>query len=59
MGIWIGEHESAKFWLTVLNKLRNCGVQDILIASVNNLKGFTEAIPIKIFSETANQYKII
>jgi len=39
--------------------VRNCGVQDIFIASVDNLKGFTEAIPIKIISETANQYKIL
>lgn len=44
LGIWIGENESAKFWLTVLNELRNRGVQDILIAAVDNLKGFTEAI---------------
>jgi transposase-like protein len=44
LGIWIGEHESAKFWLSVLNELRNRGVQDILIVSVDNLKGFTEAI---------------
>lgn len=44
LGIWIGENESAKFWLAVLNELRNRGVQDILIASVDNLKGFSEAI---------------
>jgi len=44
LGIWIGEHESAKFWLSVLNELRNRGVQDILIVSVDNLKGFSEAI---------------
>jgi transposase-like protein len=44
LGIWIGENESAKFWLSVLNELRNRGVQDILIASVDNLTGFTEAI---------------
>lgn len=44
LGIWIGETESAKFWLSVLNELRNRGVQDILIASVDNLTGFTEAI---------------
>lgn len=31
LGIWIGENESAKFWLYVLNELRNRGVQDILI----------------------------
>ncbi|HWP97513.1 MAG TPA: IS256 family transposase [Syntrophomonadaceae bacterium] len=44
LGIWIGEHESAKFWLNVLNELRNRGVQDILIVSVDNLTGFTESI---------------
>lgn len=44
LGIWIGENKSAKFWLHVLNELRNCGVQDILIACVDNLNGFSEAI---------------
>lgn len=44
LGIWIGETESAKFWLSVLNELRNRGVEDILICSVDNLKGFSEAI---------------
>jgi len=44
LGIWIGENESAKFWLSVLNELKNRGVQDILIACVDNLSGFSEAI---------------
>lgn len=44
LGIWIGENESAKFWLHVLNELKNRGVQDVLIMSVDNLRGFTEAI---------------
>jgi putative transposase len=44
LGIWIGENESAKFWLSVLNELKNRGVQDILITCVDNLTGFTEAI---------------
>jgi putative transposase len=44
LGIWIGENESAKFWLTVLNELKNRGVNDILIICVDNLKGFSEAI---------------
>lgn len=44
LGIWIGENESAKFWLNVLNELKNRGVKDILITSVDNLRGFTEAI---------------
>ena len=44
LGFWVGENESSKFWLNVLNELRNRGVQDILIMSVDNLKGFSEAI---------------
>src|SRR6202008_4482350 len=44
LGIWIGENESAKFWLGVLTDLRNRGVQDILIICVDNLKGFSDAI---------------
>lgn len=44
LGMWIGESESSKFWLTVLNELKGRGVEDILIISVDNLKGFSEAI---------------
>ncbi len=44
LGMWIGENESAKFWLTALNELKNRGVQDILITCVDNLTGFTQAI---------------
>ncbi|MUG69039.1 MULTISPECIES: IS256 family transposase [Paenibacillus] len=44
LGMWIGENESSKFWLSVLNDLRNRGVQDILIICVDNLNGFSEAI---------------
>lgn len=44
LGMWIGEHESSKFWLIVLNELRNRGVEDILICSVDNLSGFSDAI---------------
>ena len=44
LGIWIGEHESSKFWLTVLNELKNRGVEDILICCVDNLTVFSEAI---------------
>ena len=44
LGMWIGETESSKFWLTVLNDLKNRGVYDILIVSVDNLNGFSEAI---------------
>lgn len=58
LGMWIGEHESAKFWLSVLNELRNRGVQDILITSVDNLKGFTDAIQ-ACFPETEVQKCIV
>ena len=44
LGIWIGEAESAKFWLSVLNEIKNRGVKDILIIAVDGLKGFSEAI---------------
>jgi len=44
LGLWIGEHEGAKFWLNVLTELKNRGVQDILIACVDGLTGFPEAI---------------
>ena len=44
LGLWIGENEGAKFWLGVLTELQNRGVEDILIACVDGLKGFPEAI---------------
>ena len=44
LGMWIGEHEMSKFWLTVLNEMKNRGVEDILICCVDNLTGFSEAI---------------
>ena len=44
LGIWVGETESSKYWLGVLNGLKNRGVDDILIISVDGLNGFTEAI---------------
>jgi putative transposase len=44
LGMWIGENESAKFWLSVLNDLKNRGVQDILITCLDNLTGFSQAI---------------
>lgn len=58
LGIWIGENETAKFWLNVLNELKNRGVQDILITSVDNLKGFTEAIG-ACFPETEIQKCVV
>lgn len=44
LGIWIGDSESAKFWLGVLNDLKARGVMDILISAVDGLKGFSQAI---------------
>lgn len=44
LGIWLGASESAKYWLNVLTGLKNRGVKDILIASVDGLAGFVEAI---------------
>lgn len=44
LGIWIGEAESSKFWMSILSDLKNRGVQDILIACVDGLNGFEEAI---------------
>lgn len=44
LGIWIGANESSKFWLSVLNDLKNRGVQNVLIFCVDGLNGFKEAI---------------
>lgn len=44
LGLWIGQAEGAKFWTGVLTELKNRGVQDILIACVDGLTGFPEAI---------------
>lgn len=44
LGIWIGESEGVKFWLSVCNDLKNRGVEDILIACMDGLKGLPEAI---------------
>lgn len=44
LGLWIDPNEGAKFWLRIVNELRNRGVQDILIAVIDGLKGFPEAI---------------
>ncbi|WP_426452807.1 IS256 family transposase [Paenibacillus sp. S-38] len=58
LGIWIGENETAKFWLSVLNELKNRGVQDILITCVDNLSGFSQAIAAS-FPQTEIQKCII
>jgi len=44
LGVWIGEHESSKFWLSVLNDLKSRGVLAVYLFCVDGLKGFVEAI---------------
>ena len=58
LGMWVGENESAKFWGTVLNGLRNRGVEDIFIACTDNLTGFSTAIE-AVFPKTEIQNCII
>ena len=58
LGLWIAENEGAKFWLSVMTELRNRGVQDILIAVVDGLKGFPEAIT-AAFPETTVQTCVV
>ena len=58
LGMWVGENESAKFWASVLNSLRNRGVEDILIACTDNLTGFSAAIE-AVFPKTEIQNCII
>ncbi len=58
LGIWLSENEGAKFWLNVLTELQNRGVKDILIACVDGLKGFPDAIN-TAFPETQIQLCIV
>lgn len=44
LGMYAGENESAKFWLSIMNGLKNRGVEDILIACIDGLIGFLQAI---------------
>ena len=44
LGVWIGENESAKFWLPVMNDLKNRGVKDVYVFSIDGLTGFRGAI---------------
>lgn len=44
LGVWIGENESAKFWLSVMNDLKNRGIRDVYVFCVDGLTGFREAI---------------
>jgi len=58
LGMWIAQNEGAKFWLQVLTELKNRGLQDILIASVDGLKGFPDAIE-SVYPETQVQLCIV
>lgn len=58
LGLWISQNEGAKFWLSVLTELKARGVQDILIACVDGLKGFPEAIAAE-FPQTRVQLCIV
>jgi transposase-like protein len=58
LGLWIAENEGAKFWLSVLTELQNRGLQDILIACVDGLTGFPDAIS-AVFPKTKIQLCIV
>lgn len=58
LGMYVGENESAKFWLGILNGLKNRGVEDILIACVDGLTGFNNAIE-AVFPQTEIQQCVI
>ena len=58
LGLWLAQTEGAKFWLQVVSELRNRGVKDILVACVDGLKGFPEAIE-SVFPHTIVQLCIV
>ena len=58
LSMWVGENESAKYWATVLNRLKNRGIEDIFIACMDNLTGFSAAIE-AVFPKTEIQNCII
>lgn len=58
LGMWLSENEGAKFWLSVLTELQNRGVKDILIACVDGLKGFPDAIN-NVYPDTQIQLCIV
>lgn len=58
LGIWIGENETSKFWLNILNQLKNRGVKDVLVFSVDGLPGMKEAIQ-AVFPQSEIQRCII
>lgn len=58
LGLWIDQSEGAKFWLRILNELKNRGLQDVLISAVDGLTGFPEAIA-AVFPKTEVQLCIV
>lgn len=58
LGVWIGEHESSKFWLNVLNDFKSRGVMDVYLFCVDGLNGFTEAIG-AVYPQSAVQRCIV
>jgi putative transposase len=58
LGLWLEQAEGAKFWLRVMNELKNRGVEDVLVAVVDGLKGFPEAIT-AVFPEATVQTCIV
>jgi putative transposase len=58
LGLWVGESEGAKYWLNILTELQSRGVRDILIACIDGLKGFPEAIE-SVFPQTQVQLCIV
>lgn len=58
LGLWLAENEGAKFWLSVLTELRQRGVQDIYVASMDGLKGLPEAVS-AVYPKTLTQLCIV
>lgn len=58
LGLWVGQAEGAKFWLSILTELKNRGVDDVLIAAVDGLKGFPEAIA-AVYPQTQVQLCVV
>ena len=58
IGIWIGENETSKYWLTLLNELKNRGVEDVLIFAIDGLNGFNQAIQAVYLCEKSSGTRI-
>lgn len=58
LGLWIAQSEGAKFWLSVFNELKTCGMEDCFIACMDGLKGLPEAVE-AVYPETRVQLCII